>query len=177
MPISLKVITLFNFKSFKGKIVIDNIQPFTAIIGSIGSGKSNIMDAISFVLGGKLSTLRVKHLNELVHGAFNQKPTVEGAYVTIIILMGENQEKSYTRMIQKKGSQYKIDNKIVTKDFYMIELKEIGLDIKAGNFLISQGCIQYFATINMPKELTVMFEEISGSIVYKAEYERYTFLF
>lgn len=59
----------------------------------------------------------------------------------------------------------------------MIELKEIGLDIKAGNFLVSQGCIQYFATINMPKELTVMFEEISGSIVYKAEYERYTFLF
>ncbi|XP_050460773.1 structural maintenance of chromosomes protein 1A-like isoform X2 [Cataglyphis hispanica] len=172
MPISLKVITLFNFKSFKGKIVIDNIQPFTAIIGSIGSGKSNIMDAISFVLGGKLSALRVKHLNELVHGAFNQKPTVEGAYVTIIILTEENQEKSYTRMIQKKGSQYKIDNKIVTRDFYMIELKEIGLDIKAGNFLISQGCIQYFATINMPKELTVMFEEISGSIVYKAEYER-----
>lgn len=35
------------------------------------------MDAISFVLGGKLSALRVKHLNELVHGAFNGKPTVE----------------------------------------------------------------------------------------------------
>lgn len=36
------------------------------------------MDAISFVLGGKLSALRVKHLNELVHGAFIGKPAIEG---------------------------------------------------------------------------------------------------
>ncbi|XP_070169774.1 structural maintenance of chromosomes protein 1A-like [Polyergus mexicanus] len=173
MPTSLKVITLFNFKSFKGKIVIDNIQPFTAIIGPNGSGKTNIMDAISFVLGGKLSALRVKHLNELVHGAFTGKPAIEGAYVTIIFLTGDqNQEKSYTRSIREKGSQYEIDNKIVTRDFYMTELKEFGLDINAGNFLIPQGYIQYFATINMSKELTVMFEEISGSNVYKAEYER-----
>lgn len=41
-------------------------------------GKSNIMDAVSFVLGDTLSTLRVKHLNELVYGAFIGEPAVEG---------------------------------------------------------------------------------------------------
>jgi len=59
----------------------------------------------------------------------------------------------------------------------MSELKEFGLDIKAGNFLMPQGYIQYFATTNMSKELTMMFEEISGSNVYKAEYNRYILLF
>ncbi|EFN69108.1 Structural maintenance of chromosomes protein 1A [Camponotus floridanus] len=171
MSISLKAITLFNFKSFRGKVVIDHFHPFTAIIGPNGSGKSNIMDAISFVLGETLSILRVKHLNELVHGAFIGEPAAEGAYVTII-LMKDQIEKSYTRTIQGKDNQYKIDNKIVTRDIYMSELKVFGLDIKAGNFLMPQGCIQYFATTNMSKELTIMFEEISGSNVYKAEYNR-----
>lgn len=59
----------------------------------------------------------------------------------------------------------------------MSELKEFGLDIKVGNFLMPQGYIQYFATTNMSKELTMMFEEISGSNVYKAEYNRYILLF
>lgn len=36
------------------------------------------MDAISFVLGERLSALRVKHLNELVHGALIGKPAAEG---------------------------------------------------------------------------------------------------
>lgn len=56
----------------------------------------------------------------------------------------------------------------------MTELKEFGLDIKASNFLMPQGYIQYFATRNMPKELTMLLEEISGSNIYKADYERYT---
>jgi len=41
------------------------------------SGKSNIIDAIRFVLGEKSSALRVKRLNELVHGAPFGKPTIE----------------------------------------------------------------------------------------------------
>lgn len=56
----------------------------------------------------------------------------------------------------------------------MTELKEFGLDIKARNFLMPQGYIQYFGTRNMPKELTMLLEEISGSNIYKADYERYT---
>lgn len=41
-------------------------------------GKSNVMDAISFVLGETLSTLRVKHLNEFLYGAFIGEPAAEG---------------------------------------------------------------------------------------------------
>lgn len=57
----------------------------------------------------------------------------------------------------------------------MTELKELGLDIKSGNFLISQGYIECIAT-KSPKERTVMLEQISGSIVYKADYDRYSYI-
>lgn len=64
---------------------------------------------------------------------------------------------------------------IVTDTFYMAELREMGLDVKAGNFLIPQGYIECFA-MKMPKDLTTMFEETSNSIAHKADYERYTFV-
>lgn len=67
---------LENFKSYKGLQVIGPFRKFTAIIGPNGAGKemryvlyylyltgkSNLMDAISFVLGEQTRNLRVKSL-------------------------------------------------------------------------------------------------------------------
>jgi len=47
----LQKIILKNFKSFKGKVVIDLPSLITAIVGPNGSGKSNIVDAIRWALG------------------------------------------------------------------------------------------------------------------------------
>lgn len=52
----------------------------------------------------------------------------------------------------------------------------MGLDIKAKNFLIPQGYVESFA-LQMPKDLTAMFEAISNSNAYKADYERYKFCY
>lgn len=41
------------------------------------SGKSNFMDAISFVMGEKTSSLRVKRLSDLIHGASINKPVAK----------------------------------------------------------------------------------------------------
>ena len=75
----LKRLELENFKSYKGFQVIGPFKRFTAIIGPNGAGKllyhspkirsiflaagkSNLMDAISFVLGEKTQHLRVRNL-------------------------------------------------------------------------------------------------------------------
>lgn len=39
MQVNLSHIIVFNFKSFKGEVIIGPIKPFTAIIGANGSGK------------------------------------------------------------------------------------------------------------------------------------------
>ncbi len=77
----LKELEIENFKSYRGKQLIGPFKSFTAIIGPNGSGrvatvhnskqirncqilrilgKSNLMDAICFVLGEKTKSLRVK---------------------------------------------------------------------------------------------------------------------
>ncbi|XP_028048496.1 structural maintenance of chromosomes protein 1A [Monomorium pharaonis] len=170
--LTLNTIVISNFKSFGGEMKITHIQPFTAIIGPNGSGKSNIMDAISFALGEKTTALRVKRLSELVYGySFGQSMTEELTYVKVKFSIDGIEEKSFTRTIHDETSRYKIDNENVTEKFYLTELRKMGLDVKAGNFLIPQGYIECFA-MKMPKDLTAMFETTSNSITYKANYER-----
>ncbi|XP_011704616.1 PREDICTED: structural maintenance of chromosomes protein 1A-like [Wasmannia auropunctata] len=172
MPISLNTVVISNFKSFFDETVIGPIEPFTAIIGPNGCGKSNIVDAISFALGEKPRALRVNCLNELVYyDPIGESRMERVTYVKVIFKVDDNKEISFTRTIHGETSQYKIDNQIVTNIFYMATLREMGLDIKAGNFLIPQGYIENFA-LDMLKNMTAMFEQTSNSIEYKADYER-----
>ncbi|KAG5316334.1 SMC1A protein, partial [Pseudoatta argentina] len=175
MSISLNRIVISNFKSYGGETVIGPIQPFTAIIGPNGAGKSNIVDAISFALGQGLTALRVKHLSELVYGISIRESTIERVmYVKLIFNINAIygiKKKSFTREVRSGTYQYKIDDKIVTNIRYMTELREMGLDVKAENFLIPQGYIACFA-IKKPKDLTTMFEKIANSNEYKADYDR-----
>ncbi|XP_012228669.1 structural maintenance of chromosomes protein 1A-like [Linepithema humile] len=185
MPVSLNAITLCNFKSIRGQVTITPFPSLTTIIGPNGSGKSNIMDGVRFVLGEKPDALRVKCLSDLVHGAIIRTPRTEGTYVKIVFTENNNEEKSitineetiinkeksFTRIIHNEDSQYDIDGEIVTHNFYMAELKKFGLDINLGNFFMPQGYIECLAT-KLPKELTVMFEMISGSNSYEGIYTR-----
>ncbi|XP_018350215.1 PREDICTED: structural maintenance of chromosomes protein 1A-like [Trachymyrmex septentrionalis] len=175
MSISLNRIVIFNFKSFGGETVIGPIQPFTAIIGLNGAGKSNIVDAISFALGEGLTALRVKYLSELIYGISTRESMMERAmYVKLIFNINAVdgiKKKSFTRAVRGGTYQYKIDNKIVTNICYMTELREMGLDIKAENFLIPQGYISCVA-MKKPKDLAIMFEKITDSNKYKADYDR-----
>lgn len=99
MPPVLKCIEMDNFKSYRGHHMIGPLKNFTAVIGPNGSGtygqcsilwksfvtahrrfcfhclgKSNFMDAISFVMGEKTTSLRVKRLSDLIHGASVGQP-------------------------------------------------------------------------------------------------------
>ncbi len=62
-------------------------------------GKSNLMDAISFVLAEKTSNLRVKTLKDLIHGAPVGKPAANRAFVTMMYQQDNGQELSFSRII------------------------------------------------------------------------------
>ena len=69
----LKKIVLKNFKSFQGKKELEFPVRVTAIVGPNGCGKSNILDAIRWILGEQsLKLLRVEKNTDLKigqHGA------------------------------------------------------------------------------------------------------------
>ena len=63
-PMYIEEITIEGFKSYAQRVVVPNFDPyFNAITGLNGSGKSNILDSICFVLGiTNLSQVRQSHI-------------------------------------------------------------------------------------------------------------------
>ncbi|NP_001152812.1 structural maintenance of chromosomes 1A isoform X1 [Nasonia vitripennis] len=171
MPAFLKHIEVDNFKSYKGRLTIGPLKSFTAVIGPNGSGKSNFMDAISFVMGEKTSSLRVKRFNELIHGASIGQPVARSASVTAVFELEDGTEKSFMRSVHGSSSEHRINGGVVTSQVYLNELEQLGINVKAKNFLVFQGAVESIAMKN-PKERTALFEEISNSGALKAEYER-----
>uniref|UniRef100_A0AAQ4S9J3 Structural maintenance of chromosomes protein 1A n=1 Tax=Gasterosteus aculeatus aculeatus TaxID=481459 RepID=A0AAQ4S9J3_GASAC len=110
---------------------------FVNILNAV-AGKSNLMDAISFVLAEKTSNLRVKTLKDLIHGAPVGKPAANRAFVSMVYQEDNGEERSFTRAIIGSSSEYRINNKVVGLPEYSEELEKLGILIKARNFLVFQ---------------------------------------
>ena len=72
------------------------------------------MDAISFVLGEKATSLRVKKLGDLIHGAPVGKPVANKCSVTMNYQDDRGKFKAFTRSVTAGGSEFKIDGKVGT---------------------------------------------------------------
>ena len=82
------------------------------------------------------------------------------------------EEQQWKRTITNQGaSEYRINERIVTAQGYNESLEAENILIKARNFLVFQGDVEAIAS-QSPKKLTKLIEQISGSLEYKAEYER-----
>ncbi|KAG1650153.1 Structural maintenance of chromosomes protein 1A [Nymphon striatum] len=134
------------------------------------SGKSNLMDAISFVLGERTSSLRVKRLTDLIHGAPVGAPVSNKAVVTAVFENDDGTEINFRRIVTGSASEYRIDQAVVPQQEYFDKLVKIGINIKAKNFLVFQGAVESIAMKN-PKEITQLFEEISRSNELKTDYD------
>ncbi|KAL9893957.1 structural maintenance of chromosomes protein 1A [Glossina fuscipes] len=167
----LQYIEMDNFKSYQGRVVVGPLKQFTAVIGPNGSGKSNFMDAISFVMGEKTSSLRVKRLNDLIHGSSIGKPVARSCYVIAKFIINGDRHRDFKRAVIGGSSEYRINEEPVSSSVYLAKLEKLGINVKAKNFLVFQGAVENIA-MKTPKERTALFEEISGSGLLKEEYNR-----
>ncbi|XP_029697016.1 structural maintenance of chromosomes 1B isoform X2 [Takifugu rubripes] len=167
----LKQIEIENFKSWRGRRIIGPLMRFSCIIGTNGSGKSNLMDALSFAMGERSSTLRVKQLRDLIHGAHIGQPVSDSASVAIRYRGDAEQEVVFCRRIIGNSSEYFINNVKFTLAKYLEQLEMVGIVSKAQNCLVFQGTVETIA-LKEPKERTKMFESISQSKELAAEYIR-----
>ncbi|KAG5518171.1 hypothetical protein PMAC_003357 [Pneumocystis sp. 'macacae'] len=170
---------LQNFKSYKGHQIIGPFYDFTSIIGP--NGKSNLMDAISFVLGLKSSQLRSSHFMDLIYretilneNNLQKKSEIEAndAWVMLVYEDDNGDYIQYKKTISSSGiTKYIINNEIVTVAAYNKALEAHNILVKAKNFLVFQGDVEAIAS-QSPKDLTKLIEQISGSLEYKSEYEK-----
>lgn len=78
----------------------------------IFAGKSNFMDAISFVMGEKTTSLRVKRLSELIHGAAIGRPVSNRCFVTAKFELPDGRKIDFQRSVIGSSADYKINGKV-----------------------------------------------------------------
>lgn len=176
----LRELELENFKSYAGKQVVGPFDDFTCVIGPNGSGKSNMMDAVSFVLGVQTQHLRSSSLKELLYRRDADSAPARTASVKLTYELSagelpgreEGQTMVFGRTINAANeSTFLLNNKEVSYEAYEECLKQIGVLVKARNFLVFQGDIESLAS-KSPLEVTRLLEQICGSDEMREEYER-----
>jgi structural maintenance of chromosome 1 len=172
MPVT--ILDIENFKSYAGKQTIGPFRDFTSVIGPNGSGKSNLMDAISFVLGVQSRDLRSSQMKDLIFrppGVLKKRQSLKAIVTLHFEDPDTQQEITFGRAISPQGvGEYLVNGKTVTYAIYETKLSDIGVLVKARNFLVFQGDVESIAR-KSPRDFVALLEQISTSSDCAAEYE------
>lgn len=96
----------------------------------------------------------------------------KSAWVMAVYEDNAGDEQLWKRTITNQGiSEYRINDRVVSAQQYNEALESENILIKARNFLVFQGDVEAIAS-QSPRDLTRLIEQISGSLEYKAAYER-----
>ena len=176
----IKEIIIDGFKSYSVRTSIPLLDPhFNAITGLNGSGKSNILDAICFVLGiSTLSHVRASNLNELIY-----KYGQAGINKASVAIIFDNTDKRFspigcedydeitvTRSIFQSKSKYYLNGYNATQESIKSLFQSVKLNINNPHFLIMQGKVTQ--VVNMkPLEILGLLEEAAGTSMYENKKE------
>lgn len=175
----IKSITIDGFKSYGQRVDIKGFDPlFNAITGLNGSGKSNILDSICFVLGiSNLQQVRAVNLQDLVYK--NGQAGITKATVSITFDNRDSRQKpvgyehydefTITRQVVVGGrNKYLINGVTATSNRVQDLFGSVQLNVNNPHFLIMQGRIT--KVLNMkPPEILAMIEEAAGTRMYESK--------
>ena len=174
----LQKIVLDGFKSFADKVELTFDSPITAIVGPNGCGKSNVVDAVKWVLGEQsVKSLRSEQMADVIFSGSSSRKPAGTAEVSLFLsnpngtgsrqLAIDADEVQITRRIYKSGeSEYRINNKICRLKDIRELFMDTGVGVKAYS-IIEQG--QVGQLLNASKtDRRAIFEEAAGVSKYKA---------
>ncbi|MFH0772306.1 MAG: chromosome segregation protein SMC [Candidatus Omnitrophota bacterium] len=170
-----KSLELFGFKSFANKTELNFEPGVTAIVGPNGCGKSNISDAIKWVLG-ETSAREVRgiRMEDVIFNGTDGKEALGFAEVSLTIsnqpriLPTEYDEVTITRRVFRSGESEYFLNKSPVRLKDIAELF-MGTGIGTSTYsLMEQGRIDQLLD-SRPEERRHVFEEAAGITRYKSK--------
>lgn len=172
----IKKLEIFGFKSFKDRTVIQFDQGITGIVGPNGCGKSNIVDALVWVMGEMSAKhLRGSSMEDVIFaGAEGYAPmglaevslTLENDGGPFPAQYARFSEVMVTRRLNRSGESEYFVNKEPAR---LRDIQEIFMDTGAGSkgfSIIEQGAIGKIIT-SKPEDRRMLIEEAAGITKFK----------
>ena len=177
----LKSLELLGFKSFLDSTTIGFAPGMTAVVGPNGCGKSNVVDAIRWVLGEQAPTrLRGKSVEDLIYAGNDSNPAAGMAEVSLILEAEEGSqlpepysalsEVAVTRRAYRSGESEYLLNKIPCRLKDITEFFMAAQIHSRGYSLVEQGRIEEIIQAK-PHELRTLVEEAAGLSLFKGRRE------
>lgn len=147
--VHIKTVVISGFKTFKNRTVVENLSPHhNVIVGSNGSGKSNLFAAIRFVLSEENTNLKREDRKGFIYQGAGQ---VMSAFVEIVFddpenlmlapLKNDTGEVKIRRTVGLKKDEYMINNKNSTRQDVKRILENVGFSTSNPYNIVPQGRI------------------------------------
>lgn len=171
----LKSLDIFGFKSFADRTHIDFSDGITALLGPNGCGKSNIVDAIKWVLAeNKAKNLRATSKEDVIFNGTERRSPLNVAEVTLTmsnetgLLPLEESEIAIKRRLYRNGdNEYFINNKPASGRDILRLFMDTGVG-KSAYSVMEQGKIDQILS-SKPEDRRYLFEEAAGISKSKVE--------
>jgi chromosome segregation protein len=172
----LSKLKIFGFKSFAQKAEVHFPgNGLTAVVGPNGCGKSNIVDAIRWVIGEqRASQLRMSKMQDIIFSGTEDRPAMNMAEVSLVInndrglLPSEFSEIQITRRAYRNGdSEYLINNQECRHKDIQNLFYDTGMGA-ASYSLMEQKMIDSILS-DKAEDRRVLFEEAAGVSKYKQQ--------
>ncbi len=173
----IKSLQVHGFKSFVDKVVFSFDDGVTAVVGPNGCGKSNVVDAVRWVMGEQSpKRLRGKGMEDVIFAGSETRPPIGMAEVVLTFDCtdgdtpagyGEYSEIEITRRLYRSGESEYLLNKTPCRmrdihDFF----RDSGIGLR-GYTIVEQGRIAEIVSAKAD-ERRVLIEEAAGISKYKA---------
>ncbi|MFP4356213.1 MAG: chromosome segregation protein SMC [Phycisphaerae bacterium] len=179
----LKKLIVSGFKSFADKTEFDFDDGISCVVGPNGCGKSNVVDAVKWVLGEQSAkSLRGKEMMDIIFNGSSTRRASGSASVTLVFdnedgllqppLGGDDQQKddhlvSITRRLYRSGVSEYLINKTQAR---LKDIREMFMDTGLGRDaygVIEQGKVEAFLQASQDDRRAI-FDEAAGISKYKA---------